>query len=292
MRLSIVIPVYNDQDRLVLCLQALEAQTLTSENFEVIVVDNGSLEPITTKAAPNTRIVTEPQPGSYAARNRGVEHAEATIIAFTDADCIPDPSWLSEGLAYLDNHPDVSSVGGRVEVFARDPNHRTAAEVYESIHGFPQQHYVTDRTFAATANLFVRRSVFEAVGPFNAELRSGGDVEFGLRSADMGHKLEYAHAVVVRHPARRTLQELSRKQQRAIAGAHDLAMIAGEPSPYTLSGVLRSMIPPLPTMIRGLSNSDIVPVADRIKFSYATFVVHYTKAFFKLRLLLGARSPR
>jgi glycosyltransferase involved in cell wall biosynthesis len=292
MRLSVIIPVYNDQDRLIMCLRALEAQTLAAEDFEVIAVDNGSREPIAVETASNTRIVTELRPGSYAARNTGVEHATGTVIAFTDADCIPDPTWLSEGLTYLDDHPDVSRVGGRVEIFAQDPDHRTPAELYESVHGFPQEQYVTNRGFAATANLLVRNSVFEVVGPFDADLRSGGDVEFGQRSTDMGHTLDYLDAMLVRHPARRTLKELSAKQQRTIAGARDLAISSGEPTPYPLSAVLRSMIPPLPTMMNGLRNTDIGPMADRVKFTYATLFSHYAKALFKFRLLLGARSPR
>lgn len=131
-----------------------------------------------------------------------------------------------------------------------------------------------------------------AVGLFNAELRSGGDVEFGLRSTDMGYKPKYAHAAVVRYSARRTLRGLQRKQQRTIAGARDLAINAGRPSPYPLSGVFRSLIPPLPTMMRELRNTDIGSVVDRMRFAHATFVTHYTKALFKFRLLLGARSPR
>jgi len=292
MRLSVVIPVYNDHEYLELCLRALRVQTLPAEEYEIIVVDNGSTESPAIEEAVNTRLVFEPRPGSYAARNRGIIESVAGVVAFTDADCIPDPSWLASGLAYLDEHPNVACVGGAIEVFSRNPERRTPCEVYESISGFPQDQYVNDGGFAATANLFVRRGVFEAVGPFNASLRSGGDVEFGNRSVDGGHKLVYASTVIIRHPARRTLRRYLSKLFRTMAGARDLAAIRGRPFPYPFTGTLRAFLPPIPTMTRALRAGRVGSLADRVKFAYATLVIHYGRAFFRVRLLLGAPSPR
>lgn len=292
MRLSVVIPVHNDQVRLVLCLRALEAQTLSADDFEVIIVDNGSLEPIDVDIARNMRVIAEPQLGSYAARNRGIEDAAAPIIAFTDADCIPDPTWLSEGLTYLDKHPGVSSTGGHIEVFASDPSHRTPTEVYESMHGFRQDRYVANQQFAATANLFVRSTVFEAVGTFNAALRSGGDVEFGNRSIDAGYRMEYVSSVVARHPSRRTVRSFVNKMFRTMAGMRDLATIRGQAFPFSLKGTVKLLVPPIPTVVRALRNDHVGPPADRFKYAYAVFVIHYARIACRIALRLGARSPR
>lgn len=292
MRLSVVIPTYNDHKYLEMCLRALRSQTLPTEEFEVIVVDNGSTESPVIDEAANTRLVLEAQPGSYAARNRGIKESVADVVAFTDADCIPNPSWLASGLAHLDKDPGVACVGGAIEVFPREPSRRTPCEVYESVSGFPQDTYVNDRGFAATANLFVRSEVFDALGSFNASLRSGGDVEFGNRTVDAGYRLIYAGDVVVRHPARRTLRLYLSKLFRTMAGNRDLAAYRRRPFPYPLAGTVRALLPPIPSMVRALRARHVGSLADRFKLAYATLIIHYGRTIFRVRLLLGAESPR
>jgi len=93
---SVIIPVYNDPERLKTCLQALEEQTYPQSSYEVIVVDNGSdesIEPIVTEFN-QAKAGYEPHPGSYAARNKGLSLARGEVIAFTDADCIPALDWI------------------------------------------------------------------------------------------------------------------------------------------------------------------------------------------------------
>src|SRR5687767_14260928 len=94
---SVIIPVYNDTERLLRCLEALEAQTYPRNRFEVIVVDNGSDVPVAdtlNRHAGCAILVTEPRPGGFVARNAGIERASGEILAFTDADCLPAASWL------------------------------------------------------------------------------------------------------------------------------------------------------------------------------------------------------
>ena len=89
-RVSIVIPVFNQAQDLGRCLAALERQTYPADRFEAIVVDNGSDEPIgpVTERFSFVRAICEPAPGSYAARNRGIEASRGEVLAFTDADCL------------------------------------------------------------------------------------------------------------------------------------------------------------------------------------------------------------
>lgn len=289
---TVIVPVYNDEAGLTRCLRALEKQTLRQSLFEIIVVDNGSDIPPRIQAPANSRVLTETMPGSYAARNAGLMDATASIIAFTDADCIPEPDWLVEGLTYLDAHPDLSSVGGRIEVFPYNAEHRTPIELYELMKAFPQGKFVANHGYAATANLFVRNTVFEAVGPFNSALRSGGDLEFGNRSTNAGFRMEYTSSAVVRHPARRTMSAALRKMFRTMAGIRDLALLRGQPFPYQVSGTVRGLVPPVPSVVQALGNHDVGPPIDRLKYAWAILVVHYARAAFRFALLLGARSPR
>lgn len=88
---SVVIPVFNDAERLEMCLRALEDQTYPADRYEVILVDNGSDASMEGLAAgfAGTRVAYEDRPGSYAARNKGVSLARGEVVAFTDSDCVP-----------------------------------------------------------------------------------------------------------------------------------------------------------------------------------------------------------
>src|SRR5688572_1543548 len=130
---SVIIPVYNDRARLQTCLDALHRQTYPAERYEVIVVDNGSREPLDDlmQTYPRARLEHEAQPGSYAARNRGIACARGEILVFTDADCVPAAQWLDCGVRALSASPNCGYVGGRVEPFLHDPDAPTATELYE-----------------------------------------------------------------------------------------------------------------------------------------------------------------
>lgn len=221
MNVSVIIPVYNDAARLALCLQALAQQRYPADQVEVIVVDNGSTTPVDqvpTAQHLRVRVAHESARGSYAARNRGVQLASGTIIAFTDSDCIPDPDWIGSGVAALSATANCGLAAGNIEFFYRDPERPTAAELYERVSGFPQEQYVRELHYGATANLFTSADVLRTVGPFDATLTSGGDREWGQRVHAAGYAQVYAPDVIVRHPARATLRALVHKRRRTTSG--------------------------------------------------------------------------
>ena len=223
---SVIIPVHNDADRLRFCLGALDEQTYPEERYEVLVIDNNSNPPLneTVAAFGRARCLHEPKPGSYAARNTGLAAARGDIIAFTDSDCIPAPDWLEAGVRCLAGLPEGRRViGGRIELVPMDPARLTGAELYDLVFGLSQQTYVERERFAATANLLVSRAVMDAVGPFDADLQSGGDNEWGKRAFAGGHPLSYAGEVCVRHPTRSTFREMFAKIRRVTEGNCDLA---------------------------------------------------------------------
>lgn len=185
---SVIIPVCNDAERLEVCLRALEAQTYPTATYEIIVVDNGSaasIEPVVARYA-HARACFEQHPGSYAARNKGLSLARGEVIAFTDSDCIPTPDWLERGVTKLLGDPTCGMIGGRIDVFCRTPGRPTSAELYDCTRGLLQRKYIEVRGFGATANVFTRRRILDAVGTFDATLKSCGDVEWGHRVAAAG----------------------------------------------------------------------------------------------------------
>lgn len=219
---SVIVPVFNDVERLRLCLQALAEQTYQSDRYEVIVVDNASetTEEIRSLVAefPFAIYGSELVPGAYAARNRGLSLAKGDILAFTDADCIPAVDWLERGVAHLCCHPNCGLVAGQVNLFFRSAE-ANSIELYESVTAFPQQKLLCQHRGAATANVFTFRAVMDAVGPFNAELRSHGDLEWGQRVFSAGYQQIYAADVCVAHPARYTFGQLHRRTVRLAGGA-------------------------------------------------------------------------
>ncbi len=138
-------------------------------------------------------------------------------------DIISNP----QGVARLYSAANIGIVGGRVEFFFENAQNPTAIELYDSIRNLQQEAYIHKVKYAATANLFTLRRVFERVGFFDASVTSGGDRDWRQRVAASGYDLVYGHDVCVRHPTRRTLGQLYHKVARVVGGHHQLKSRTG-----------------------------------------------------------------
>lgn len=217
MYLSVIIPVFNDQQGLERCLRAIDEQMgVDAKKLEVIVVDNGS-DPqmyVPKLSQVEVHLVTCLKPGSYAARNEGVRKAIGDTLVFIDADCTPSGSWLSEGIKLLNAHGDAIVAGDVVFIPSERP---TGVEVYQLIVGFCQESNVKNKKFAATANLFVTKSVFQTVGEFDESLLSGGDLEWSRRAQSVGFLLRFNKLAKVYTEPRKSLKA-ALIQARRVAG--------------------------------------------------------------------------
>ena len=195
--MSVVIPVYDDADALVACLEGLGLQTYPAHCFEILVVDNCSRQDLASSfgSRPGVTLISCATPGSYAARNQGVAAALGPILAFTDADCQPPPDWLESGVAALRREPEIAILGGAVEIIRRQ-GIASAAELHQRLWAFPQEDWLARSRFLVTANLFTYRSVFTNVGPFDERLFSSGDVEWCQRAHTKGHRMILCREVV------------------------------------------------------------------------------------------------
>lgn len=244
---AVIIPVYNDGDRLALCLEALEKQTLATSRFHIVAVDNGSSTPPTHLVGrySNFTLLHESKPGSYSARNRALANIKADYYAFTDADCIPSPQWLEQAIKIL-TQPDVDAVGGAVSIFCEHPQAPSIIEILDVIKAFPQQTYVETQHFAVTANLSMRAAALEKIGRFNDALKSGGDKEWCRRLHAAGGKLVYSDSAEVYHPARATLDEHKTKVRRVIHGAYARRKSDANTSAYMgFRNILMGLMPPI-----------------------------------------------
>src|SRR5262245_13302207 len=120
-RVSVIVPVRDGAETIGTCLDALCALDYPERVHEVIVVDNRSTDRTRQIVAgyPVRLVEERAVQSSYAARNRGVVAATGDVLAFTDADCVPDRAWL-RALVWPLSAPNVGGVAGAIEPFARD----------------------------------------------------------------------------------------------------------------------------------------------------------------------------
>lgn len=219
---SVIIPVRDDIDRLAVCLKALEEQNYPADAFEVMVVDNGAHSGIQrmVEGFSHAVLVREEKEGSYAARNKGIAVSSGEVLAFTDSDCIPAYDWIEKGVQVLLGTEVCGMIGGRIDIFFKDPEKPTAVEICDSVLHLQQRTYIEKRRYGATANIFVPKKIFNKVGMFDDRFRSSGDREWGERVFSAGYRQIYSELAVVAHPARRTIPELCGKIDRIIEGEY------------------------------------------------------------------------
>ncbi len=181
-------------------IEALAAQTLDRERFEVIVADDGSKDQSAERLAADrdwVRVTRGAPDNSYAARNRAAKLARGSVLAFTDADCTPHVNWLAAGLAALQS---ADLVGGQIDLVL--PARPTTWTIVDATL-FDQERFVAMGK-AATANLFVTRALFEQQSGFDPTLPSGGDWDFVERSAQAGARMAFSSDARIQHPTRDT----------------------------------------------------------------------------------------
>lgn len=297
---SVVIPVFNDSERLKLCLKALENQTYPRDSYEVIVVDNGSDSPVELAPAlfPQVQVAQESRPGSYAARNAGIMLSRGNVIAFTDSDCIPAAEWIEKGVAALLSVPNCGLVAGQVKVFAQNPTCPTMSELYEMIFAFPQEENIKKKHFGMTANIFTFRDVIKKVGLFDAELKSAGDVRWTMQVYAHGYKQVYGDDVCILHPARHSLRDMYKQYTRISGGYHDIHPSDRPRILRFTKHLLLGLISPFVHLIyqgkarRIVSDPRLQGTKQKIQVLFVLFFVQYSKTIERLRLILGGQSRR
>ena len=206
---SIIIPHYNDVERLERCLEALMPQV--SDDVEVVVADNASTMPLDVilRRWPSVRLVTQTEKGAGPARNAGVAATSAPWLLFIDADCVPSPNWIARGRAIASED---KVIGGRVDVFDETPPPKSGAEAFETVFAFQMQSYLEKRAFLGSGNLVTSRKVFDAVGGFLPAVSE--DKDWSQRAERAGFSLAFDNELAVSHPSRQNWPALRTKWRR------------------------------------------------------------------------------
>jgi FkbM family methyltransferase len=218
-RVSVIIPVFNDAPGLKQTLTALQQQNYPQDKLEIIVVDNNSTDNSDQVAinTPGVTLVYEKEiQNAGAARNQGLRVATGEIIAFTDADCIPAPDWLVTGIQII-QQTGVDRIAGEVTIQPISSSSNAYALI-DTLYNFNQQFLVKTYQACVTANLLVKRSVFEHIGYFVTNFVYSEDIELGRRATSAGFTLVYAPDCIVYHPPRDTFKALWKKGIRSGGG--------------------------------------------------------------------------
>ena len=167
---SVVIPVFNGEAFLREAVQSVLDQKYSP--LEIIIVDDGSTddtERVARSLPENVRYLHQSNQGPAAARNRGIEHAQGSLIAFADADDLWPEGKLDVQLPYLMRDPAIEIVMGRIQQV------RLSGEEF------------ADPAFSVNlGSAVIRKSVFERVGLFDETMRYSEDVDWFMRAREGG----------------------------------------------------------------------------------------------------------
>lgn len=209
-KVSVVVPALNEEARIGGCIEALKNQNYPSSKVEIIVVDNNS----TDRTADYVRslgvtCLFERKQNAEAARNTGVRGSSGEILAFTDADCRPTKDWLRFAVAKLHS---ADLVAGHIK-FSFAAKTPTVWEMYDAVFNLQHVQSVGERGIAFTANLLVRRHVFDELGGFPEDCFGGGDLLLTRKATSDGKTLVFEPEATIIHPAR-SFRDLAKKAFR------------------------------------------------------------------------------
>ncbi|MBD1847740.1 glycosyltransferase [Cyanobacteria bacterium FACHB-63] len=235
-RISVAVCSYNGSSTIRDTLTAL--QQLEYFNFEVIVVDDGSIDNVAEIAreyAGVQVIVHKYNQGLSCARNTALEAATGEIIAYIDDDAYPDPHWLTY-LALTLLKGDWAGVGG--------PNlppsgNGLTADCVANAPGGPIHVLLSDQEaeHIPGCNMAYWVAKLKAIGGFDSQFRAAGDdVDICWRLQDQGWKIGFSPAAVVWHH-RRNCVKTYWKQQKGYGKAEAL-LEAKWPQKYNAAGHL------------------------------------------------------
>lgn len=202
--ISVIVPTLNESRGIRLCLAALRAQSIPSEAFEVLVVDNGSSDDTVAIAHEFTeRLHTFPGVSLGELRNQGAKMARGAQLAFIDADCIASAAWLEGAL-------DALAEGGVAvgNKYDRPADDRWIEALW--LGAAVQGRALTQELW--TGNLVVKRDAFFACGGFDESLVSYEDVALSISLAKLGPMYFDGRVRVIHTGGPKSLREFAVQQ--------------------------------------------------------------------------------
>ena len=209
---SVVIPVYSRPDEVDELLQSLCGQTY--QNFEVVVVEDGSAIPCKQVVKKYTEMLDvhyfeKPNSGPGQTRNYAAERSRGEYLLILDSDCILPETYLAAVEAKLQREP-ADAFGGP------DRAHDSFSDVQKAINYAMTSFFTTggirggkkkmDKFYPRSFNMGVRAEVYKALGGFSA-MRFGEDIDFSIRIFKGGYRCRLFPEAWVWHKRRTDLKK-------------------------------------------------------------------------------------
>ena len=233
--LDVIVPTRNRADRLAECVDSILATGY--RHVRVIVVDNDPSGPETADLvagradwASRVEYVWEECAGSSLARNRGIEHATAEIVAFVDDDVLVDPGWAAGLVAAFLEEPEAGCVTGPIIATELETQAQMWIEEYGGFSkGFVRRVFdpldpraevplfpYAAGTYGSGGNMAFRRETIIEIHGFDPALglgmaaRGGEDLAAFTGALLSGRRLVYEPSMMVRHHHHRSYERLRR----------------------------------------------------------------------------------
>lgn len=208
-QITVIIPIYNSHSIIKGCLESLADQTMGRQQYEVIVVDDGSTDGTVGYIQENfpwVRIVPIPHGGPSAARNAGALAARGDLILFTDSDCIPERDWIER---MVEPFSDPAVVGVKGVYRTGQPQVIARFMQLEYQYKYERMAKLKWLDFVDTYSAAYRRVIFLHNGGFDVSFTvpSVEDQELSFRLAQKGYKLSFAQHAIVYHVHDRSVGE-------------------------------------------------------------------------------------
>jgi glycosyltransferase involved in cell wall biosynthesis len=173
-KVSVIIPCFNMGQYLDAAVDSVFAQTM--QNFEIVIVDDGSTDPATVQLLsnyqrPNARVLVTKHQGLAAARNHAIEHATGEYLCALDSDDKLHPAYFERATSLLDGDPALTFVSSWVQMFG------TSDALWKQ--NFCDLPTLLAECTVMTAAL-VRANAVRSVGGYDTQMRDQGDEDWDL----------------------------------------------------------------------------------------------------------------
>ncbi|MBM9514558.1 glycosyltransferase [Desulfogranum marinum] len=205
---SIIIPAKNEETNIAHCLDSINAVKFDHNRFEVLVVDNGSIDRTVDVAnEKNAKVFVQPDLTISGLRNFGANKSIGKVLVFLDADCTVRQNWLDAAEGYLGDS-NLACFGSPPVV----PDDATwVQKTWFSIR--KKKSPVEDVEWLESMNMFVPRETFLAVNGFNERLVTCEDYDLSIRLQKHGRIIADQRIIAVHHGEARDLANFFRKER-------------------------------------------------------------------------------
>ncbi|MEX0595873.1 MAG: glycosyltransferase [Candidatus Paceibacterota bacterium] len=219
MEISVIVPVYNAENTIEQCLKSLTNQTIRKNLYEIILIDDGSIDNtasvIKTYIAENSEVKISylkiENSGPARARNIGVKKSDNKIVLLTDSDCKVEENWIEMMYSSFEEN-DVVAVKGRYKTQQTSEVAKLVQAEFETKYRVLAKYECID--FVDTYSAGYRRDIFLEIEGFDESYpqASTEDIDLSFRLYQKGYKMKFNSHAIVYHIHPDTYSSIFRKK--------------------------------------------------------------------------------